>query len=353
MKFFDVNSILREPVKKLEPYEIKKFPFKIKLDANESPYPVKPCDIALDIPVLLNRYPDPDATELRKVLARKLKINYRNIIAGNGSDELIYYLILTFGGPVVYPVPTFAMYGIIAQCVGVERLEVALDESFDIDFNKMKNLIISKKPHIVFISSPNNPTGNTFSTDKILGIVEIARKKSAIVVIDEAYQPFSSKRGLLLFVKDFENLIILRTLSKIGLAGLRVGYLIGNEKILQEINKVRLPYNLDSLSQYLAEHALKNFYSNIRGFIKKTVKERQRLYRELSRINKLKVYPSEANFILFKVKESKKICNALSKKGILIRDLSPALKDSLRVTVGTKQENDKFLRELKNILKGL
>ena len=353
MKFFDVNSILRESVKKLKPYEIKKFPFKIKLDANESPYPVKLCDIALDIPVLLNRYPDPDATGLRKALAGKLKINYRNIIAGNGSDELIYYLILTFGGPVVYPVPTFAMYGIIAQCVGVERLEVALDENFDIDFNKMKNLIISKKPHIVFISSPNNPTGNTFSKDKILSIMETARKKSAIVVIDEAYQPFSSKRGFLPFVKDFENLIILRTLSKIGLAGLRVGYLIGNERILQEINKVRLPYNLDSLSQYLAEHALKNFYSNIKEFIKKTVKERQRIYRELSRINKIKVYPSEANFIFFKVKESKKICNALSKRGILIRDLSPALKDSLRVTVGTKQENDKFLKELKNILKGL
>lgn len=353
MKIFDINSILRETIKKLKPYEIKKIPFRIKLDANELPHPLKPCDIVQDVPVFLNRYPDPEAEGLRKILARRLKINYRNIIAGNGSDELIYYLILAFGGPVLYPVPTFAMYGIIAQSVGVEIIEVKLDDSFDIDLRKMKNLIISKKPHIVFISSPNNPTGNTFSRDKILDIVETARKKSTMVVIDEAYQPFSSKRGFIPFFKDFENLLILRTLSKIGLAGLRVGYLIGNERILQEINKVKLPYNLDSMSQYIAESALKNFYSEIRGFIKSTVKERQRLYRELTKIEKIKAYPSEANFILFKAKKSKKICSELAKKGILIRDLSPALKDSLRVTVGTKKENDEFLNELKNILKEL
>lgn len=353
MKIFNVNLILRDSIKKLKPYEIKKIPFKIKLDANESPYPVKLCDISMDIPVFLNRYPDPEATGLRKALARRLKINYRNIIAGNGSDELIYYLILTFGGPVVYPVPTFAMYGIIAQSVGVERVEIKLDESFDIDFKKMQNLIVSKKPHIVFISSPNNPTGNAFSTDKILGIVETAREKSAIVVIDEAYQSFSRKKGFLPFLKDFENLLILRTLSKIGLAGLRVGYLIGNEMILQEINKVRLPYNLDSLSQYIAEEVLKNFYSEIKTFIKKIVKERERLYKELTKIKKIKVYPSEANFILFKAEKSKEICRELAKKGILIRDLSPVLKNSLRVTVGTEKENDEFLRELKNILKEL
>lgn len=353
MKIFDVNSILKENIKKLKPYEIKKIPFRIKLDANESPHPLKLYDIAQDVPVFLNRYPDSEATELRKALAQRLKINYRNILVGNGSDELIYYLILTFGGPVLYPVPTFAMYGIIAQSVGVEKLEVALDNNFDIDFRKMKNLIVSKKPHIVFISSPNNPTGNTFSTDKILSIIETAREKSAIVVIDEAYQPFSSKKGALPFLKDFENLLILRTLSKIGLAGLRVGYLIGNERILQEINKVKLPYNLNSLSQYIAEKALKNFYSEIKAFVKNIVKERQRLYRELTKIKKLKVYPSEANFILFKTKKSKKICRELAKKGILIKDLSPALKDSLRVTVGTRNENDEFLSELKNILREL
>jgi len=132
-----------------------------------------------------------------------------------------------------------------------------------------------------------------------------------------------------------------------------VGYLIGNQTVLQEINKVRLPYNLDALSQYVAEQALTKFYSKINSFIKEIIKERQRLYKELLKINGIKVFISEANFILFKIKESKKIYNELSKRGILIRDLSSILPDSLRVTVGTKQENDEFLKELKNILEVL
>ncbi|WP_051178626.1 histidinol-phosphate transaminase [Thermodesulfovibrio thiophilus] len=353
MKKFNANLIVRDFIKKLKPYEIKEIPYKIKLDANESPFPVKLSDITTDVDIDLNRYPDPEAIQLKKALSKKLKISYKDIIVGNGSDELIYYLILTFGGPVIYPVPTFAMYGIIAQSVGVERLEVSLDNDFDIDFEKMTSSIISKRPHIIFLSSPNNPTGNTFSSDKILGIIELARQKSSLVVIDEAYHPFCSKNGFLPFLKDFDNLVILRTLSKIGFAGLRVGYLIGNQTVLQEINKVRLPYNLDALSQYVAEQALTKFYSKINSFIKEIIKERQRLYKELLKINGIKVFISEANFILFKIKESKKIYNELSKRGILIRDLSSILPDSLRVTVGTKQENDEFLKELKTILEVL
>lgn len=350
MSEFNLQKIVRDNIKKLKPYEIKELPCKIKLDANESPFPVKLSQIVSEIEIPLNRYPDPEAMELREALSKKLKINAKNIIVGNGSDELIYYLILVFGGAVVYPVPTFAMYGIISQAIGVDKIECPLDKNFDIDFEKMKKIINTKKPHLIFLSSPNNPTGNTFSTDKMLGIIELAQKKSCIVVVDEAYQPFSSKRGFLSFIKEFDNLVILRTFSKIGLAGLRVGYLIGSEDVIKEINKVRLPYNLDALSQFIAKEALTNYYSKINSFIKEIIKERKRMLKELSKIKNIQAFPTEANFILFKVRESKKVSKQLAERGILIRDLSSSIKNCLRVTIGTKEENNQFLNALKNIV---
>lgn len=350
MKNFNPQSIIRQNIGKLKPYTAKEIPCKIKLDANESPFPVKLSEIISEINIPLNRYPDPEATALRKAIAKRFKINFKNIVIGNGSDELIYYLILTFGGPVLYPIPTFAMYGIIAQSVGVEILESKLGEDFDIKEEEIIYLIKKKRPSLVFLSSPNNPTGNTFSSDKLLKLIEVSKRNSTIVIIDEAYIPFCSERGFLPFLKDFDNLLILRTLSKIGLAGLRIGYLIGNENILREIKKVKLPYNVDSLSQHIATEALKTFYPQIKRFIKEVITERARLYKELSKIKGVRVYPSEANFILFKVKNSKMVFNKLLNEGILIRELSSMINNALRVTVGTRQENDEFIRVLKNVL---
>lgn len=352
MNKFNPAFIVRENIKKLSPYQAKEIPCKIKLDANESPFPVKLSDFISEVNIPLNRYPDPEALKLRKVLAKRMKVPYTNLMIGNGSDELIYYLILTFGGPVLYPVPTFAMYGIIAQSVGIKKIESKLDSNFDINEKEMINLIKTEKPRLIFISSPNNPTGNTFSADKILKIIDAARKNSSIVVIDEAYQPFCSDRGFLPFLKDFDNLTILRTLSKIGLAGLRVGYLIGNENLLNEVNKVRLPYNVDALTQYIATAALSNFYIQIKNFITEIVRERNMLQKELSKIKGVTVFPSEANFILFKLKNSQNVYTKLTKAGILIRDMSSNIKNALRVTVGTKEENKEFLRVLNNILGG-
>lgn len=352
MNKFNLQSIIRDNIKKLRPYQAKEIPCRIKLDANESPFPVKLSEIVKEINIPLNRYPDPDALKLKKAISKRLKFNVNNIMIGNGSDELIYYLILTFGGPVLYPVPTFSMYGIIAQSVGVEKVESKLDKNFDINEKEFINLIKTKKPSLIFLSSPNNPTGNTFSSDKILKILEIALKKSSIVVVDEAYHSFCSEKGFLPLLKDFDNLLILRTLSKIGLAGLRVGYLIGQEKILNEVGKVRLPYNVDSLTQYIAAHAINNFYAKIKKFIKEIIEERKLMQRELSKIKGIKLYPSEANFILFKAKNSKEIHEKLIKYGILVRDISAYVKDALRVTVGTKEENAEFIKTLKNILKG-
>jgi len=342
--------LVRKNIQKLIPYQAKEIPCKIKLDANESPFPVKLSDFISEINIPLNRYPDPEALALRKALSKKVKLNYKKLIVGNGSDELIYYLILTFGGPVLYPVPTFAMYKIIAQSVGVEQFESKLDKNFDIKEEEILKIIKLKKPRLIFLSSPNNPTGNTFSTDKILKIIELAKKHSSIVVIDEAYQPFSSNKGFLTFLKDYDNLLILRTLSKIGFAGLRVGYLIGDEQFLREIVKVRLPYNLDSITQYVATEALNKFYSQVNKFISQIVKERDRLYRELLKIKGVKVYPSEANFILLQIKNSKDVYKKLINEGILVRELSSTIKNAIRVTVGTKDENDEFLKTLRKIL---
>jgi histidinol-phosphate aminotransferase len=350
MNKFKLQLRTRENIKKLKPYQAKKIPCKIKLDANESPFPVTLSQILKEINIPLNRYPDPETLELKKAISKKLKIKTNNLIIGNGSDELIYYLILAFGGPVLYPVPTFSMYGIIAQAVGVETIESKLDETFDINEKEILTLIKTKNPTLIFFSAPNNPTGNTFSSDKILKIIELASKKSSIVVIDEAYHPFCSQKGFLPFLKDFKNLLIVRTLSKIGLAGLRVGYLIGDEKVLNEVGKVKLPYNVDALAQYIAVHALNSFYPNIKNFISEIVKERDLMFKELSKLNSIKVYPSEANFILFKAKNSKEIYQKLIESGILIRDISATIKDALRVTVGTNEENEEFIKTLRKIL---
>lgn len=350
MSKFNPHALVRENIKKLIPYKAKEIPCKIKIDANESPFPVKISEIVPQIPIELNRYPDPEAIELRKAIGKKLNLPYEKIMVGNGSDELIYYLILTFGGPILYPVPTFSMYGIISQSVGVERIESMLDENFDINLDDFVKIIKTKKPRLIFLSSPNNPTGNTFSTEKILKIIEIGQKNSSIVVLDEAYQPFCSEKGFLPFLEDFNNLLILRTLSKIGLAGLRIGYLIGKKEFLNEIGKVRLPYNVDALTQYIAKEALRRHYNKFKRFISEIIKERERLIRELSKIEGIKVYPSEANFILFKAKNSKKIYSKLIKKGILVRELSSVIPNALRVTVGTKEENKQLIESLREIV---
>lgn len=347
MKNMDFSKLARPNIRSLKPYETKGIPCKVKLDANESPYAI---DIAPDKKVLqrLNRYPDPEAKDLKKAISKALKINVKNILLGNGSDELIYYLITTFGGPVLYPVPTFSMYGIISQAFGEKNIEIPLNEDFDLDIDKMLAAIKKYSPKLIFLSSPNNPTGNCFSAEKILKIIGASK---GIVIVDEAYQPFSSERGFLSLLKDYKNLAILRTLSKIGFAALRVGFLIADEGLINEVNKVRLPFNLNSLSQAMALEAFKN-KNVIESQIKNITSERERLFEELSRINNVSPYPSEANFILFKTKNADIVFEKLIKNGVLVRNLSSAVKDSLRVTVGTPEENDFFIKALRKSIGG-
>ncbi len=343
----DIKNFVRPNIRSLSAYEAKEIPCKVKVDANESPYGFKNVLKALK-PIETNRYPDPEAKSLKKLIARYLGVMPENILHGNGSDELIYYLITTFGGPVLYPTPTFSMYRIIAQAIGEKRIEIPLDREFDLDLEKILRAIKRQKPKLIFLSSPNNPMGNCFSAEKILKIIESTSSLS-IVVVDEAYQPFSSKKGFLPLLKDYKNLVIMRTLSKIGLAGLRVGFIIADKEIIKEVNKVRLPFNINSLSQAIAIEVLKS-RKTLQSHIKSIISERGNLFNVMVKMKGVSPYPSEANFILFKVKDQDRIYKGLLKKGVLVRNMRGVVNSCLRVTVGTPEENGIFLRVLKEAI---
>ncbi|MDI6889479.1 MAG: histidinol-phosphate transaminase [Thermodesulfovibrionales bacterium] len=350
----DIKKFVRPNICSLQAYEAKEITCKVKLDANEAPYGLSSRVLAslmspksLRLFGGLNRYPDPEAKSLKKLISRYFGVRPENILHGNGSDELIYYLITTFGGPVIYPVPTFSMYGIIAQAIGEKKIEIPLDEEFDLDISRILKTIRKEKPRLIFLDSPNNPTGNCFSSERILRIIESTLSLS-IVVVDEAYQPFSSRKGFLPLLEDYKNLVIMRSLSKIGLAGLRVGFLIADGEIINEVNKVRLPFNLNSLSQAIAIEVLKDRKAMQRN-IQLIVSERKRLFHELSKIDGIKPYPSEANFTLFRVKDPDRICKGLLKKGVLVRNMKGVVDGCLRVTVGTPKENRIFLNALKEV----
>ena len=336
----NVRRLVRPNVRDLKAYEAKEVPARVKLDANESPYPV-----GLDLRgIKTNRYPDPEARALRAAFARHAGARRENVLAGNGSDELIYYLITTFGGPVLYPTPTFSMYGIIGRAVGVRTVGVPLDSEFDLDAAGMLAAVRREKPRLTFLSSPNNPTGNCFSADRMLRLVEASR---GIVVVDEAYQPYAGGgRGFVPLLRDYENLLVMRTLSKVGLAALRVGFLLGGAEIIEEVNKVRLPFNLNSLSQAGAVEALRQG-ARLRAGVRSVTAERQRLARALESLEGVEPFPSEANFIMFRVRDPGKVHRGLLRRGVLVRDVSAMAPGCLRVTVGTKRENDAFIKALK------
>ena len=339
----DMKKLVRPNVYSLSAYEAKEMPCKVKLDANESPYGF---DGVLKVlkSVKTNRYPDPHASTLKKLISKNLRVRSGMVLQGNGSDELIYYLVTAFGGPVLYPVPTFSMYGIISQALGEKRIEIPLDDEFDLDIPKTLSVIRKEKPKLIFLSSPNNPTGNCFSAEKILKIIESTSSRS-VVVVDEAYQPFSSDRGFVPMINDYENLVIMRTLSKIGLAGLRVGFLVAKEEIIYEVNKVRLPFNLNSFSQAIASQVIK-MKDLLRKNIKSVVSERKRLFDGITKIEGIIPYPSEANFILFRVKSPERIYRDLLDNGVLVRNMKGVVNGCLRVTVGTPEENRIFLDAL-------
>ncbi len=337
----NIKKLVKPNIQSLRAYQAEEIPCSVKLDANESPYGRK-----ILKSVWTNRYPDPEAKELRKHLAKDLKVKHENLLHGNGSDELISCLIMTFGGPVLYPVPTFSMYGIIAQALNEKTIEIPLDKNFDLDSREFVKVIEKRNPKLIFLSSPNNPTGNCFSEERILKII---RQSKGIVVVDEAYQPFSEKKSFVPLIKKYDNLVVLRTLSKIGLAGLRVGFMAAGSNIINEVNKVRLPFNLNSLSQKVAFDALQD-KKQMKSGIASIVSERKKLLKELKKMSGIDPCPSDANFILFRVDDGDSIYGKLLEKGILIRNMKGVAEGCLRVTIGTARENNAFIKSLKQVL---
>lgn len=345
----------------LEAYRVEEEICKIKLDANENSFPF-PFELRKKMASLIenlpfNRYPDPLARELRRVLAEQLSrsgspVNSDMILVGNGSDELIQMILLVFGrdpGCVLIPSPTFAMYKILTQILGRRPIEIPLEADFDLNLEEMLARIESDRPQITFLSYPNNPTGNSFSQEKILKILEASQ---GIVVVDEAYFDFSKKTFLPLLSR-YGNLIILRTFSKIGAAGLRVGFLIAREEIVQQLHKVRLPFNLNLFSQAAAKLILENRIF-VDEQVTRLIQEREKLYRVLQSLSYLDPFPSDANFILVRTKMNAAFLHQeLIKRDILVRNLSKPgpLFNCLRIGVGTPEENEilcKALEEIKN-----
>ena len=240
--------------------------------------------------------------------------------------------------------PTFSMYQILSEVLKIKCNKVSLDKNFDIPINITLKKIKVYDPDIIFIASPNNPTGNSFSEDKILKIIENA---NGLVVIDEAYADYS-KKSFIQYLKKYKNLAILKTMSKVGFASLRVGFLIASKEAIEIINKVRLPYNLSTLSNIIAQ----DFFDNDKKYsknIQKVVKERDRINITLKSYDKFKVYPSDSNFIFIRYKKTKSLYKYLLNHDINIKVFgNPRLKDYFRVSIGTKKENDLILSCIKN-----
>jgi len=338
-----VSSRIRE----IDSYSVPKIECSIRLDGNESPFETEQ-EILKEIldtmgSIELNRYPDPDCVNLKKIISEKYGFSQDGLLIGNGSDELIQMLIETLtgkSGVVLVPSPTFSMYRLTSLLLNNKVVETDLDKNYDLDLDDILNKIQDFKPDLLFFASPNNPTGNAFSTDKIIKIVE---STSGIVVVDEAYFDYYGKT-LIPMIKKYNNLVVLRTLSKIGFAAIRLGVLFGSEDLVNQVNKTRLPYNINSISQLIAGIAFSKSELLEENY-KKVVGERERLFAELNMIENIKVYPSDANFFLIKVPDADKYFKALVERDILIRNLSSSAKlnGCIRVTIGTTEENDTFL----------
>lgn len=346
---------VRPEIQRLQAYQVPSAEGMIKLDAMENPYAWPPEMVAAWLQLIrrapLNRYPDAQAAALKKRLRQTMGIpESAGLVLGNGSDEIIQMIALMMSGPgrvLMTPEPGFAMYRLTATVTGLEYHGVDLNaEDFSIDHETWLAAIDEVKPAVIFIAHPNNPTGNLFSEDTLRATVEAA---PGLVVVDEAYAPFAA-HSTLRWLGRYDNLLVMRTLSKMGLAGLRLGLVAGPPAWLSELEKVRLPYNINTLTQISAEFALDRI-ALLEEQAARIRADRQHLFEAINEKWVLHAFPSEANFILFRAPPGRgaQVFDALKAAGILIKNVGgahPLLADCLRVTVGTPEENDAFIAAL-------
>ena len=344
----NIDSLVRNNIKNMSSYSSARDDFKkendkklIYLDANESPFDNG-----------INRYPDNKHDELKKVVSGIKNVNVNQVVFGNGTDEILDLIVRVFCNPsedkIITLPPTYGMYDVIAKTNGVENIEIPLKSDFSIDKNEILKLS-SKKTKILFLCSPNNPTGNSFDTNNLTDLIKSFK---GIVVVDEAYIDFSSKQSLISLIEDNNNLIITQTMSKAyGMAGIRLGMGFSNEKIINYLNKIKPPYNINVLTE---RKALEELYKidEIEKNISIVLDQRNLLVSCLEKLDFVeKIYKSDANFLLVKVDNADLRYNQLLENGIVVRNRSnqPLCQNCLRITIGTKNENTSLIKTLNEL----
>jgi histidinol-phosphate aminotransferase len=365
-------SLLREDLAELRSYEPRPGTFAVRLDANEPP-PLLSAEAAAGlaralVPPQWNRYPDARATELRAAVAARCDASPDEVLVGAGSDEVIALLLTALSRPqgknpapvIVTPAPTFVMYRLSARARGFKVVEVPLDAEWDLDVPAMRRAVELVRPNVVFVATPNNPTGRCMSLDRLEALAAAA--PDALVVVDEAYVDFARQKqitmgasppnprsGLLHLRKAYPNVAVLRTLSKIGFASLRVGWMVGPAELVAEVDKTRQPYNLSVPSQRGAIHVLEHLEAEVARNCAAVVAERERLAAALLGLG-FGVTPSDANFLWVEAKGSAgDLCEALAARGVLIKSFHASggrLARRARITVGLPAENDRLLDEI-------
>ena len=345
---FNINNLVRENVKAMKPYSSARDEFEdfdtadmIFLDANENPFENG-----------VNRYPDPQQATVKSVLAQQNGVEKSQILLGNGSDEVLDLLFRAFCEPKIDNVitlpPTYGMYGVLANLNAIENREILLSEDFQPQLEVIMKAV-DKNTKMIFLCSPNNPTGNSFSEESVQYLLD---NFNGLVVIDEAYIDFSDKASWIQKINTYPNLIITQTLSKAYvLAGIRLGICYASAVIIGVLNKIKPPYNVNELTQQRALHRLAN-PTQIKEEINYIIEQREQLLKVLNEVNFVtKIYPTEANFILIKVDNANQRYDELIAKGIVIRNRTtqPLCENTLRLTIGTEEENKKLMAALKTL----
>ncbi|NOR72512.1 MAG: histidinol-phosphate transaminase [Mariprofundaceae bacterium] len=344
-------KLIRKDIKALAAYHVPDSSGMIKLDAMENPFPLpdklKASWLKRLGEVELNRYPDADMHTLREKIAAKDGLNADQVLLGNGSDEIIQMLLVAADtGACASPSPTFVMYDLISRWFRRPVATIPLENDFSLNADKFLQLCTREKASIAFLACPNNPTGNMWSESTIR---KIAAGFRGLLIIDEAYLPFADRTHTDLIAP---NVLILRTYSKLGWAGLRLGYLLGDAKTISELNKVRLPYNINSLTQASADFFLDHF-SVFEKQAEEICSEREKVSKVLAAVDGIELFPSQTNFLLLRIKNSDEIFEQLKQGNILIKNMGShggLLKNCLRITIGSREENRALIAALKEIL---
>jgi len=356
---------LRDDLKEQSPYGAPQLPLEVKLNTNENPFSLSPALVKKLSEAIansakdFNRYPDRDAIELRSELAKYLSsstgvnLSVDQIWAANGSNEIIQTLFLAFAGAGVNSLgftPSYSMHENIARSTGTNWIIGARLSDFSIDLSSALKEISTQKPKLVFITTPNNPTGTSTTISDIRKIIEATAQVGGLTIVDEAYAEFSEQPSTIELLSEYLNLVVIRTMSKaFSFAGVRVGYLAAGKEVVDALQLVRLPYHLSTPTQLLAKVALE-FQGELLAEVEQLKIERNKVVVELQKLG-LTVVPSSANFLLFSIDSEKKVWQELVKVGVLVRDVGIA--GHLRVTIGTPSENDRFLAALREILSAL